>query len=352
MRFSYMKIMTRILLGFSIIVILSVVFIGFFIYELNYTGNMLTELYNTFIVTNNSLATEIDIHALKSIIGDIESEVKLRNKSKIDMYIVQIDGLCNSVKRHLDIVKKSIKNENGKKTLADVAQLLKKWENRKAEFIGLVNNADYKTASEIIGDIKGHTDELIKKLSDLDFQTGREARKFHDETIDLIGKVIKFSIVIFIILLTVSFLVTLTLSKSIANSLSLFRQIFLKGSSGELEAKYPVLDKARDEMNELGKWFNKFIDEVRAVIKEVIDTSNDLGASSEELSVTTTSFASNAQNQAASTEEITAAMEEINSGIDNIFNTTQIQFDKLHALTEGMKEHSDIIDVMAGMNRD
>ena len=49
----------------------------------------------------------------------------------------------------------------------------------------------------------------------------------------------------------------------------------------------------------------------------MVDTSNDLGASSEEVSVTITNFADNSQSQAASSEEITATMEEISAGVDN-----------------------------------
>ena len=181
----------------------------------------------------------------------------------------------------------------------------------------------------------------------MDHHAGSVAAEFHAKAQSTMERVILSSLIIFIVLLSVVLLISLLLPRSIARSLSLFKEIFSTGSSGDLEVRYPVKEKARDEMNELGVQFNQFMDKVRTVIRDVIDTSNELGVSSEQLSVATMNFSDNAQNQAASSEEITASMEEISAGIDNVSDNSQFQFEKLNDLIALMKNLSDIIEGMA-----
>src|SRR5271157_312802 len=231
MKISNRKIITRILFGFIIIVTLSLTSIGFLIYELKYANDMSTELYNSFIITNNTLLTEINTYDIKNSLGDIVSELRLKDKSKANMYIVQVDGRNDSVKRHLEIVKENLKDESGKKILAEAEQLFSKWESTKVEIINLIDKENYAAAANTVTATKENIDELNKKLSDLDSQTGRAARNFHEKTAAATVKVIFVSIIISMILLSVSILITLFLSRSIALSLSLFREIFLKGSS-------------------------------------------------------------------------------------------------------------------------
>ena len=128
-----------------------------------------------------------------------------------------------------------------------------------------------------------------------------------------------------------------------------FKGIFQKGAEGDLEARYQTDESKRDEINELGIFFNRFIDEVKSVIGEVVDASSEMSASSEELSATISTFSNNLQNQAASSEELTATMEEISAGIDNVSSNTQFQFDKLSDFINRINELSTTINKMAEM---
>ena len=90
--------------------------------------------------------------------------------------------------------------------------------------------------------------------------------------------------------------------------MSFFREIFSKGASGDLNVRYPVVEQSKDEINNLGIFFNNFVEKVGTLIREVIDTSNELSVSSEELSSAISSFSQNMQGEAAATEQVTATI--------------------------------------------
>ena len=107
MNISKMKIITRIKLGFIIILVVSLASIGVLIYNLMYTGTKASELYASFIITNNTLQAEINIHSINNLIGNIALTMQQKDMSKNNIYTIQIDGFNDAIKRHLEIVKRN-----------------------------------------------------------------------------------------------------------------------------------------------------------------------------------------------------------------------------------------------------
>jgi methyl-accepting chemotaxis protein len=143
-------------------------------------------------------------------------------------------------------------------------------------------------------------------------------------------------------------LITYLIIKTFLNKpLVTFKEIFSKGASGDLGIRYPVTVNEKNEINELGALYNKFIIEVLNAIREVVDVSGELSNASEELSATISNFSENSQSHAASSEEITATMEEISAGVDNVSENAKFQYDKLDDVIKRIEELSGIIYSMA-----
>ena len=115
----------------------------------------------------------------------------------------------------------------------------------------------------------------------------------HDRSRENIENAIIISGIISVVLIVFVLAIAVFITRNISKSLSFFKDIFSRGVSGHLTVSYPVKEKSKDEINELGVLFNDFMSKLREVIKEVIDASNELSASSEELSVTLSNFADN-----------------------------------------------------------
>ncbi len=186
--------------------------------------------------------------------------------------------------------------------------------------------------------------EEKKSLGEMTIYTSDE--HIREILFEIIVQSIIQTLLIIIILSAITYII---LNYLLNRPLMSFKTIFEKGAAGDLEARYPVVENKRDEINDLGISFNKFMDEVRAIIREVVDTSNEMSVSSEELSTTILTFSENSQSHAAASEEMTAAMEEISAGIDNVSDNIQYQFEKLNDFIKIMNELSIIINEMGDL---
>ena len=83
---------------------------------------------------------------------------------------------------------------------------------------------------------------------------------------------------------------------------------------GDLTKVLPVTGK--DEIGEVAKWFNVFVEKLNDLIAEIAQSSEQVASSSEELAASSQNLSSAATEQAASLEETSASIEELNGSID------------------------------------
>lgn len=110
---------------------------------------------------------------------------------------------------------------------------------------------------------------------------------------------------------------------------------------GDLTVRLEV--KSDDEIADMIRDFNIFIDKMHDVVKTMNDLASSLSASAEEMSSATSSFSDNAQSQAAAVEEVNATTEELHAGIEQIAANTVSQSDGMADLVSRMSELSKAI---------
>ncbi|MDA3900327.1 MAG: methyl-accepting chemotaxis protein [Spirochaetes bacterium] len=286
------------------------------------------KFYNILLESKNATARE-EFNNVREII---------RNKLKSPEETIS----SNFIKMKNDVI-----DEDIKKTILELEELHTNW-------VGLISDVDKKLVNKdqegSIADINSIVtlmNEYIQSLSRLENYTEKMSGENHSKSNRQIKSVRTVSTIIVIFTFVLSILIAFVISRNILKSLSMFNHVFVKGSSGDLNAKYPVQDEAKDEINGLGVIFNNFINNLHEVIKEVSEVADDLNIASENLFETTSSFSKNTQNQAASSEQITVTMEEVTAGVNNISNNSQIQQNKLNEVISLIKELSDKIDTMA-----
>jgi methyl-accepting chemotaxis protein len=347
MKLPSVKIITRILISLSIILALSIAAIGFFMYQLKYTEGMIGELYDTFIIYKNSADAVINLYKFDEKLRNFTQALELKHSDKAIELMSQFTNVETAFKENLAIIKGILKDETGNKFLKQIEEMYGSWEVSEKELIGPLDNKDYSVALNTINDLTQKLAEIQSMFTLLHKRTQLIADETRTLIFERFGTIMIISAVISLMLIVIGVLISYFISKNISKALTFFKKIFERGTSGDLGARYPVDDNAKDEMNELGIFYNSFIDKVRGLIKEVVDTSAELGVASEQLSVTISGFSDNSQSQAASSEEITATMEEISAGVDHVSDNTQFQYDKLHDVIKLMNELSGIINAMA-----
>lgn len=100
------------------------------------------------------------------------------------------------------------------------------------------------------------------------------------------------------------------------------------------------------EVDEMGAWFNIFMDNIDIVVTQITDLIGELSSATDTMSATTTQFSESASNQAASAEEIVASVEESSANFENIAIRTIEQNEILQGMIERVDELSNLIDGM------
>ncbi|WFD10730.1 methyl-accepting chemotaxis protein [Tepidibacter hydrothermalis] len=150
----------------------------------------------------------------------------------------------------------------------------------------------------------------------------------------------KFTLIIsLIIILLLSISIGIVLSNIIVKPIkrtTLVMQDIAEGD-GDLTKRLSV--KTKDEIGELSKWFNIFLDNIRDIVIMVENTSQQVAASSEELTATS-------QQSAATVEEVAQSINEIAMSAANQAQSTTEGSEKLMILGNLIEKDAKHIDVL------
>ncbi len=136
---------------------------------------------------------------------------------------------------------------------------------------------------------------------------------------DIVLRVILGMLFIYIIVFIILYKTGKSFSTPIRNTIKVFKKL----SSGDLTARTD--DYLPDEFGDMIKNMKQFQDKITEVVDSALNSSNQLAASAEELSATSSSLADSAQMQAASVEEATASLEEISASNESIADSAKTQ---------------------------
>jgi methyl-accepting chemotaxis protein len=90
---------------------------------------------------------------------------------------------------------------------------------------------------------------------------------------------------------------------------------------GDLTRRIEV--NGKDEIDEVGIWFNVFIGRIEEIVRRVAEHATTLGSAATELAATAQETASQATQQQRQAEQISATMSEISTSVHEISQTTQ-----------------------------
>ncbi len=123
---------------------------------------------------------------------------------------------------------------------------------------------------------------------------------------------------------------------------------FQKVSKGELDVSVDLSQE--DEIGTVGKQLNEMLSRIREIILSVIDVSEGLSSSSNQMKGVSSEVSEGASLQASSVEEVSTSMEEMAANIqqntDNARQTEKITLKAANGVVEGSKAAEDSIKVM------
>ena len=137
----------------------------------------------------------------------------------------------------------------------------------------------------------------------------------------------KNAVISVIIFLTGIVIIVMLVAKALSplDEIALALEDIGKGA-GDLTKKIDI--RTHDEVGNVARLFNRLLDQLRAMIGTISQSSDHIAHSSTDMTESSVNLAHVAQDQAATIEETSSAMEEIKATIDSVSETTKKQAEK------------------------
>ena len=159
----------------------------------------------------------------------------------------------------------------------------------------------------LLGAISSYQNQVAKKLGDDAAAVGvRSAR---------LESTIFAAVVIGISMLVVSGLALVrSVSKALSNILNMVKD--LAEGEGDLTKRLEIV--THDELGELAKWFNTFLDQIHHIISQVSGTAEGVARASEELNATSQQITANCEETSAQADVVSKAAEAVSQNLQTV----------------------------------
>ncbi len=162
--------------------------------------------------------------------------------------------------------------------------------------------------------------------------------------------IIIFSIIIIIVVLVIIVMFNVLVITPIKKLTNKLKDI----SEGEGDLTKRIEVRSKDEIGELARYFNKFVDNLNDMIVQIKASMNQINLGISQISDSTQDLSSGTSKQAASMEEITATVNEISAqiqqSVENIKNSYSISEKTRDNSAEGDKMMSELVVAMEKIN--
>jgi methyl-accepting chemotaxis protein len=147
------------------------------------------------------------------------------------------------------------------------------------------------------------------------------------------------------------FFIARLISRPLTQTVALLKDL----AQGEGDLTKRLAADSKDEVGEMSKWFNTFMDKLHDIIAQVKGAAGHAANASQELSAATEQLASGAQEQASSLEETAASLEEITGTVkqnaDNAKQANQLAAGSRDVAEKGGQVVRDAVRSMAEINQ-
>ncbi|MBL4934765.1 methyl-accepting chemotaxis protein [Clostridium sp. YIM B02515] len=328
--FNNLKMLYKLMTAFIIMIILigTVGFLG--ISNMKKIDSNVSNLYNI------DLKGVKDINMLKTNLMAIRADVLQildpKNNSKVSTLVDDINKLQDMDKNLAEDYKTTITTTTDREQFAQFEKLLNEYRTSRGQLIDKVKASDYDGANVIFPELSKIRDDMFVVLDkEIDLDTKLAADDYNSSNAIFKSSTI-VSISIIAIAITIAIFLGLFISLVISKRL---REILLFSEAigqGDLTATINI--DSKDEIGNVAKALNQSRENMKDLIKEIIDSANDMSGTSEELSATVEEVSSKmeivnesveqisrgVQDLSATTEEVSSSTEEISANTNSLAN--------------------------------
>ena len=177
---------------------------------------------------------------------------------------------------------------------------------------------DHADLAAIAGDLRDYsrlTSELREKLDTFHSEKEKYFQQSMLQIYRTSGRIIVIIGGITFAVIFAGFLITYFLAGAIARPVKRLMDALQDIAQGEGDLTRRLDVKSHDEIGNLAKRFNVFMDKLHGVINKVVDTTQRVGSAAIELSATAEELSRGTQNQSGKIAQVATAVEEISSTV-------------------------------------
>lgn len=294
------------------------------------------------INSNSNALYEKDFQVLKNLqdfnSNTLHSRLEILNllnskdSSKVSQTISNIDGYRDENNEILKIYEQSDINEDENKIYKEIKSDLTDYRNSSDKIISLASDGKYDEAMSFSKESANIREKLTNNIDKLVKITEQKASDKSSSNNNVNNKSFYIMVTTIILGFITAVLLGVIIATIISNNLKKVLLYAQHLEEGDLTQEIEISSK--DEIGSMARALNKANENIRRLIGVIIDGSNDISSSGEELSATTHDVSSKmndinesieqiskgAQDLSAITEEVSASAEEIGATTNELAN--------------------------------
>ncbi len=216
-------------------------------------------------------------------------------------------------------------------------RIKKKWDLSNSEAMDLCRNIyrdeTLKALHDLILTFDNVSDELEKQNKILSHQQASSLKTMKSSII--------FLLIISIIL---GLFVALYISNAIGKPIKLVVTKLKDIAEGEGDLTQQIDIESKDELGDLAKYFNKFLDQLRNMVKNISSSSEEIAAASEELSATSKQISKSSESVSSVTGETSRSVSQIDKNIKEVVSIIETQITSTAQVSSSVDEMSNNIE--------
>lgn len=345
--FYNLKLRDKLILGFSLVVIIA----GFIGYEgitsLKTADNSDTALYeiNTYPL---SLGSELSTYFQRMRSNGLEL-VLAQSTSDSEAAVEKIDSMENKIEKTFSKFENINLPDETRQAFNNTKNAYVQFQ---TGFKSLIELAKNKKTAEALALWKGTLDEVRintqNALSNLNHILDSRAKARSDKNTIAANSAISFMTILMILGVLVAIGIGIFISRIISKSINMGIDFAKEVAAGNLTKKLDINQK--DEVGILADALNMMVENLKVVVENVKAASDNVSSGAEELSSSSEEMSQGATEQAASAEEASSSMEQMTSNIkqnaENALQTEKIALQSAEDAKEGGKAVAETVEAM------
>jgi methyl-accepting chemotaxis protein len=312
--FKNLTIGKKLGVGFGIVIV-SVIILGIVtLFQLNQIKNSITDIDERINNLNNAYIIKDSVKNVIANIIDMMLSEGIKEKEELKKGIEENRA---KYREKVELIKKASKSDEEKKLLENIEEAIKDAANYNNKVIELAMLNKKDEAEKIYDEqSKSRNAKIFKTLDDEVVFQQKNLDKSVKEVISIITRQILISIILTVVIVIIGIVFSTFISRSVRKPVAELKGVLEKVAQGDLSVDIKV--ESKDELGMIAQSLHDAITAIKHLIAESKTISSSLASSSEELSATTEEISRNLKSQTERASQIASAAEEMSQTVVDI----------------------------------